>query len=100
MAIYVAWPVAVVSAVVPRSSGCSAFHVDRDQAQLAGVAPTVLVGQPAVIGPGEHLGEPDRLAGEAGGGPAELAAQDAGEDGAREVDIDGLELFRDPGLAG
>src|SRR5690349_13229037 len=74
------------------SAGRLASEVDGDQAQLAGVALAALVGQPAVIRPGEHLGEPGWLAREAGRGPAELAAQDAGEDGAVEVDVDGLEL--------
>ncbi len=60
-----------------RSAGCPASQVDGDQAQLAGVVLPVLVGQPAVVRPGEHLGEPDRLVREAGCGSAELAAHDA-----------------------
>src|SRR5690348_14501332 len=66
-------------------------EVDGDQAQRAGVALAALVGRRVVIRPGEHLGESGRLAWEVGDGPAELTAQDAGEDRAVEVDVDGLE---------
>ena len=95
MASYVTWSIAAVSAVMRRSSGCSAFQVNSDQAQFAGVALAVFVSQPAVVGPGEHLGEPRWLAGEVGCGAAAMAAQNEGEYGAVEVDVDGLEFAGD-----
>src|SRR5215472_16165898 len=74
-----------------RLLGC-ASQVDGDQAQLACVALAVVAGQPAVLRAGEHLGEPQRPAGKVRAGATELAAQDAGEDGAAEVDVHGLDL--------
>src|SRR5215467_634680 len=68
-------------------------EIDSDKSQFAGVARAFVL-EPALVGTGQHLGEPNRRRRISVGDPAQHPMEAAGEQTALEVHIDRLGLAR------